>query len=299
MRARWGADGGGRTPRSHALWHARTSVLFDADALGNRVARRSGLRRGKSHTPGPRWSRLGRQCRSARTAPIPPALVDWDSCPSGWSAVRDGDVVACEPWSTRPAVACPDGEAWFVGGDACEPVGAACPAGEYADDLPTSGSVLHVRAGAAAGGDGSTASPLGTVAAALARADAGTTIAIAKGTYVEDALEVPAGVDVIGACAAETLLRTERVEPGLALVSVRAGTVSIAGVTVSGSLGGLAAAGPGIRVESAASSSATRSATECCLRTALISPDGCRHTGHRRRDRRRGRRDRGRDDARR
>ena len=148
--------------------------------------------------------------------PAPPVLTP---CPAGWSEVTVGGVVVCDP--TPGGVAdCEDGEARFPGSAACEPVGHACPAGEFADDLPST-AVLHVRPGAS--GDGSRASPFGTIAAALGAASAGTTIALAKGTY-DESLRMRSGVTVRGACAAETILqwRTPRGEGSI---------VAAAGVT--------------------------------------------------------------------
>src|SRR5688572_23985056 len=70
----------------------------------------------------------------------PPVLTP---CPAGWGEVTIGGVVVCDPTPGGP-VECDAGEARFPGTAACAPVGRACPAGEFADELPASG-VVYVR----------------------------------------------------------------------------------------------------------------------------------------------------------
>ncbi|RLB51597.1 MAG: hypothetical protein DRJ42_16550 [Deltaproteobacteria bacterium] len=127
-------------------------------------------------------------------------------CPDGWREVTVDGVTECDPYAEGGPGVCDAGEAHFPGEPGCRPLGDACPAGDFATTLPTDGSVVYVKAGAAPGGDGSLASPY----AALNEVNwlssgSGTTVALAKGTY-EGALPLRPGARVVGACAAETVL---------------------------------------------------------------------------------------------
>ncbi|MCZ7686077.1 MAG: DUF1565 domain-containing protein [Sandaracinaceae bacterium] len=125
------------------------------------------------------------------------------------------------------ASSCAGGEAHFQGEAGCAPLG-ACPAGEWADGL--GGDVLFVRAGAS-GGDGSRASPFGTIAAALAAARAGTIVALSKGSF-DEAVVLSSGVSLRGACAAET--RLTAAGSGGAVVEVTASGAALEGLTIAG-----------------------------------------------------------------
>jgi len=126
-------------------------------------------------------------------------------CPDGWREVTDSDVVTCDPFPEGgPATTCGAGEAHFPGEPGCASVGSPCPAGDFAEGLPAT-NVVYVRAGAT-GGDGSLAAPYGALSeVSWVSLTAGTTVALAKGTY-EGTLPLKAGVRVIGACSAETIL---------------------------------------------------------------------------------------------
>jgi hypothetical protein len=101
----------------------------------------------------------------------------------------------------------------------CEPLGDPCPIGDYADSLPTDGTIVYVDASAAPGGDGTLAMPFSSLAeTGLPTRGVGTVVALAKGTY-EGTLSLRAGVRVIGACAAETIV-TGLDAPTPAVVSV-------------------------------------------------------------------------------
>lgn len=87
-------------------------------------------------------------------------------------------------------------------------IGTPCPVGDFVDPLP-SGPLRFVRPGAV-GGDGSQASPFGTIGEAMAGAPSGTSIVLAKGTY-DGQISFRPGVMLVGACPAETILTaTER-----------------------------------------------------------------------------------------
>ncbi len=112
----------------------------------------------------------------------------------------------CDPYAESGPAECPFGQAELPGAAGCAPVGAPCPSSAFATDLPTSGPVVFVDASAAPGGDGSRAAPLsGLSSVAWASLAAGTTVALAKGTYA-GTLPLRAGVTVAGACAAETIV---------------------------------------------------------------------------------------------
>lgn len=147
----------------------------------------------------------------------PPRDVVAATPPRAPEAAAPPDTAGC-PWPTRtddegvetcwayPGEAAPPpcGAGAFrrPGEPGCVSVGAACPAdGWPADPGP---AALFVRAGAT-GGDGTRARPLGSIAAALDRVAGGGAVALATGTYRE-AVQVPAGVTIRGACASETIV---------------------------------------------------------------------------------------------
>jgi hypothetical protein len=126
----------------------------------------------------------------APAAPSPPAEP---APPERW-ACADGSASerGCAPRPLPPAC---EGAAIALGGDIeCTPLGPACPLDGFSPETPA--AAIFVRAGG--DGDGTRERPFGTIAAALERAPAGATIAIAEGLYDESvALD---GVDLLGAC---------------------------------------------------------------------------------------------------
>jgi hypothetical protein len=85
-------------------------------------------------------------------------------------------------------------------------VGDPCPTGAFAESLPTTGTVIYVDSSAAPGGDGSLSAPYASLSQiSFVSLGADTTVALAKGIYA-GTLSLKAGVRVIGACAAETIL---------------------------------------------------------------------------------------------
>src|SRR5687767_7702175 len=95
-------------------------------------------------------------------APAPPVFTP---CPAGWREVEGGDVTVCDPWPATGRVStCAADEAHFPGEPGCARIGTACPAGDWPEGLPAGASILHVRPGAPAGGDGSQAAPYATIA---------------------------------------------------------------------------------------------------------------------------------------
>jgi len=148
-------------------------------------------------------------------APAPVHLESWD-CPSGWTVVahdtltdaagdpfswcepppppviprlklgtyltplspgeQDGDRPVCEPEV--------DGTFPVYGHADCRPLGDPCPAGEW-PDIPAevTGERIYVLAGSS--GDGSQASPYGTIAEAVSQAAGGDVVVIGAGVYPE------------------------------------------------------------------------------------------------------------------
>ncbi|MCZ7679748.1 MAG: hypothetical protein M5U28_13695 [Sandaracinaceae bacterium] len=150
-----------------------------------------------------------------RAAPTPP---DFGDC-APWAG---GGSEPCEPWPDGHQ-SCTGAREHFPGEAACRAIGASCPAaGEWAADLPASGTILYVRAGAT-GGTGTRASPFGTLAAALAEAALRAppvVVALAQGSYAGDITLAP-GVTLWGACTEGT-----RVDAASAAVNVRAAPAS-------------------------------------------------------------------------
>jgi len=173
------------------------------------------------------------------TTPEPPALPQIAPCPEGWTEVPEPLVAGlstCEPWPVGED--CLPGEARFPGDAACAPVGSACPEGDYADDLPA-GDVVHVLAGAAAGGDGSVGAPFGAIADALAVAADGSVVAVSKGVF-DEVVVVETPVTLHGACARETILASsEAFDFGATLSFATRGGATARNLTVSGERSGI------------------------------------------------------------
>jgi hypothetical protein len=191
-------------------------------------------------------------------SPASPEPVDFGACPTGWTALDD----RCEP---PPRVDCAHDKAAFVDAP-------ACPSGDYAVDLPASG-VLYVRSGADPGGDGTIARPFAGLRAAIAAAAAGTTIALARGTYDEPVV-LPAGVRIVGACVEETRIVASLGAPFAGVITTGSPDTSIAQVTISGER-------PGIWVEGAADLTVEDVLVEGTRAVGIFAADGGRVTGRR------------------
>ncbi len=164
------------------------------------------------------------------TDPAPPAR----GCPAGFTATSDG---VCDPWPDGP-LDCEPHEIQVPGSATCERLGPACPAAsEWATDLPSSGTIRFVRAGAAAGGDGSRDAPFSTIGEAASLAGAGDVIAVTAGTY-DEAVSLRGGVTLHGACAESTVIA-----PSFGAVSTLTATgegVVVKNLTLSGGGSGVA-----------------------------------------------------------
>jgi hypothetical protein len=177
--------------------------------------------------------------------PVAPALPEM-TCPKGWREVPDPDVeglVTCDPWPNDGPTDCTDDEAHFPGEAACRRIGTACPAGDYAEDIPAESTVLYVQGGAPAGGDGSVGSPFGTIADGLAAAPDGSVIALSKGTF-DESVTLADPVTIWGACVAQTIVAPSTpagTTPAIALVGRGGSTVK--NLQVSGARLGIDANG--------------------------------------------------------
>jgi hypothetical protein len=156
----------------------------------------------------------------------------------------EGEPDVCEPWPASGRATCDAGEAHFPGTPGCAVVGAPCPAGDFADDLPATGDVRFVLAGAPAGGTGARDAPFATIAEALAGASSGTVVALGKGTY-EEIVRVPLGVTLHGACAGETRIFTDALSiVGEGVIHVSERGVVVRNVSIGGAREGIVVAGP-------------------------------------------------------
>ncbi len=164
-------------------------------------------------------------CPSDAPAPPEPAELpappSFDVCPTGWSGTATG----CVPPARAP---CAMHEAQWVGATACARIGGACPgAGAWSADLPP-GPVVYVRAGAV-GGDGTTATPYGTIVEAIAQSSGERVVALAPGTYAENVV-LEDGVTLFGACVESTFVEAPN---GVAL-ALPTGVARVANLTVRG-----------------------------------------------------------------
>ena len=153
--------------------------------------------------------------------------------------------MACEPWAVADPPSCPDDQERFVGEAGCADVESPCPLGAFPDRIPSGAAPVYVLAGAL-GGDGTEASPFGTIAGALSGSGPGDVLVLGKGRYNE-ALVLDRPVTLIGACPVETLIDGAGLDPLEPLVAVRAHDVVLTG------LGLTDAQGDGLVVQSGAS----------------------------------------------
>jgi hypothetical protein len=183
----------------------------------------------------------------APAVPAPPALTP---CPAGWREVPGSDAeepATCDPWPATGRAACADDEAHFPGEPGCRRIGTACPADGWPEGLPATG-VRYVRAGAPAGGTGTRAAPFAAVSEALAGASAGTVVAVAAGTY-DEAIAVPDGVTVQGACVSGTRLTRSAVATEEEATVTAGGSGALANLSVGGEGQGILADGEGMELD--------------------------------------------------
>ncbi len=164
---------------------------------------------------------------------IPPIALT--PCPEGWREVTGRDVTECDPYPEGGPEACGAGEAHFPGEPGCRSIGEACPAGDYAATLPTSGTVIYVKATAGAGGAGTLASPYAQLSeVAWDTLAAGTTVALGKGRYPGHVRLQP-GVQVKGACVQETVLTGDPgTTNGVVILTSAGAPATLDNLTISG-----------------------------------------------------------------
>jgi hypothetical protein len=168
----------------------------------------------------------------------PPVLTP---CPAGWREVTDAEsgIVSCDPWPEGGPIDCAAvGEAHFPGEPGCARIGSACPAGDWAEDLPTDVTVLYVKAGASAGGDGTATLPFATIADAVAAGRSGTVIALSKGTF-DEAVLLPGHMTLWGACVAETLVTCSTASSAAGTVTALGQGATMQNLRVSGARPGI------------------------------------------------------------
>lgn len=168
----------------------------------------------------------------------PPQLSE---CPAGWKLGRVGAKAQREVCLPAAPNECAEGQRRDLSSAACVAVGGACSGGsEWATPPAGASEVLYVRTGGT--GDGSSAAPLGSIDAAIARASAGAVVLVAAGTYTTSA-RVEKKLSILGACAQATRIAgTAAPLPDVDVeeefdgaLSVRAGgALTLQSVTLSG-----------------------------------------------------------------
>lgn len=162
--------------------------------------------------------------------PEPPAPVALTPCPEGWilePAVDGDDVDACAPWPSEER--CASGYAQRPGEQSCRRVGAACPAGTFADAPADAEVVYYVDASAPPGGDGSPGQPWAELSELPTTATGTVAVLLAAGVYDLPA-RVPAQLVLRGACAEQTRLTATVWRGGdLVLSDARLDTLTVSG----------------------------------------------------------------------
>ncbi len=183
-------------------------------------------------------------------APAAPTLPRLTPCPPGWREVAGPSpdwATTCDPWPAGGRQTCAADQAHFPGEPGCVRIGTACPAGPWPEGLPAGVRVVYAKPGAPAPGSGTQASPYSSLAKALSSASAGTIVALAKGTFAE-AVKVPAGVTLWGACVAQSHI-TPASDLDLVAADVRGPGVTLRNLTLSGPTKGVGMSTPGASVE--------------------------------------------------
>ncbi len=172
----------------------------------------------------------------------PAALPVLTPCPDGWREVEDEatGVVVCDPWPDTGVEDCADDESHLPGEPGCARVGPACPTGDYADDLPTDRTIVHVLAGATPGGDGSFTSPYASLEDAEAASMPGDVIAVGKGTY-EACVDAGSSREFWGACVAGTVVSCSTPSETLGTIGTTVTGVRIRNMTLGGERPGVSA----------------------------------------------------------
>jgi len=173
--------------------------------------------------------------------PVAPAVPVLTPCPKGWREVTDPvepDIVTCDPWPASGRETCAADSAHFPGEPGCRPIGSPCPPGDF-PEVPAGARVVYVRAGAV-GGDGTLASPLGTITEGITAAEIGGIVALARGTF-DELVTMRKSVTVLGACPAETTIASSAPSESRSTVTFTAPEgARLENVRISGERGGIA-----------------------------------------------------------
>ena len=163
-----------------------------------------------------------------------PALPVLTPCPAGWREITPdpGAPAYCEPYPETGLADCAADEAHFPGTSGCVLIGDPCPLDGWPTDLPSVG-VLHVRADAAPGGDGTRTEPFVELQEAFDAAPDGATLAVAPGTY--GAMRIDRPISVVGACTEVILTSTEIA----GTIDIEDAEVSLRNLRISGSREGI------------------------------------------------------------
>ncbi len=212
--------------------------------------------------------------------------VDMTECPEGWRSVEDDGVASCDPWPEDGPAECAADEAHLPGEPGCVRIGTACPEGDWADDLPTDVPVLYVLAGAPAGGEGTRASPFGSIGEAIRAASTGTVLALSKGTFDEEVL-LGRELTLWGACVAETVLTCSVESASRGVVIVNGRDVVVRNLRISGPRPGIWAGGEGLSIhmedvaitETVYVGLAVFGGTSASVRSFVIADTRCRSEG--------------------
>ncbi len=214
------------------------------------------------------------------TAPAPPELPRATPCPDGWRAVADEgspDVVTCDPWpESGRDEGCAADEAHFPGTPGCARIGTECPAAaQWAPDIPAAETVVYVRSGEPAGGDGSPARPFPTIAQGVAAAPDRAIVALTEGTY-DEILDIRRPLTLWGACTARTTIASSVPHATAATLTFasRAGA-TLRNLRVSGARRGVAVAAndPAVTFESVVVDGATELAVVVQQEGSLVAHD--------------------------
>jgi len=157
--------------------------------------------------------------------------VGWvNACPAG--TTRDASGFGCT--DVAPAAACAGATREAVGASSCVPVGDCTGAFPPAGGIVVDASLPDAQVDA---------THVKTLAAGIAAAASGATIAVAAGIY-EEAVTITKQVTVVGRCAANVEIKSPAgsVKPG---IDVRVTGVTVRGVTLTGHVDGISVGSAG------------------------------------------------------
>ena len=179
---------------------------------------------------------------AAPHGPDAPRLDGIPLCPAGWHrppGSTTGPRALCEPWPEDDDGECADPSfERFLGTDGCMRFGSECPADALPAGLPSGHPVIFVQTQATAGGDGSRTMPYRTIGEALAASVPGTIVAVGAGTY-DEAIGVPSGVTIWGACAEGTRITSGPGRFDSGTVTISGTEVTVRNVTIGGDRPGI------------------------------------------------------------